>query len=194
MHDDRRTNPESEPLYVGLRMTTDEYEKLEDDGFRYEVIDGVVVMAPSPGVDHQDVASEIERQLRNYLIDHPIGRAMREMDVSLDNDLLYRPDLMFVSIRKLPKRPARVHVVPDMVLEVLSPGTKGLDLTTKRRDYERYGVTEYWIADIPSRKITFLRLGAKGYTAIPVRGDKFASKAIPGFTLDIALVTKVMRG
>ena len=191
--DDRRSNPEPEPLYAGLRMTAAEYEQLPDDGFRYEVIDGVVVMAPSPSADHQGVAGEIERQLQNYLIEHPIGRVFHEMDVRFDKKLVYQPDLIFVSKKRLPKRTARIHVIPEMVLEVHSPGTQTRDQTMKRGDYERYGVQEYWMADVRRRTLTFLRLGADGYMVAPARGGKFASKAVPGFTLDIAAVKRVMR-
>ena len=193
MTDDRRGNLEAEPLYAGLRMTADEYERLEDDGFRYEVIDGVVVMAPSANAGHQDVIGEIEHQLRAYLAEHPVGRVLHDMDVKFDEKLLYRPDLHFISKARLPKRTPRVHVVPDMILEVLSPRTQARDLNTKRNDYERYGVTEYWIIDLRRATLTFLRLGAKGYAPVAVRGSKFASKAVPGFTLDIAAVKRVMR-
>lgn len=181
-----------EPLYAGLRMSADEYERLEDDGFRYEVVDGVVVMAPSPSADHQGVAGEIERQIQNYLIDHPIGRAFRDMDVRFDNDLVYQPDLIFVSRKRLPRRTPRIRVIPEMVLEVLSPGTRTRDQTMKRADYQRYRVEEYWMADAHRRTLTFLRLGKTGYAPVPVRAAKFASAAIPGFMLDIAAVRRAM--
>ncbi len=198
MDDDRRNLAEPEPRYAGLRMTADEYERTEDDGFRYEVIDGVVVMAPSASSGHQDVIGEIERQLRNFLDDHPIGRVFHDMDVKFDTNLLYRPDLHFVSMKRLPKRTPRIHVVPDMILEVLSPSTQRRDLTTKRNDYERYGVTEYWLLDLRKEMMTFLRLqerakGERAYAAVAARGSKFHSAAIPDFVLDLAAVKKVMR-
>jgi Uma2 family endonuclease len=176
-------------------VTADEFEALPDDGYRYEVINGVtVLMSPSPSFEHQDAASEIEMQIRVYLKSHPVGRAAREIDVTFDRLHVYRPDLVFLSTERFPRRTSRLRVAPDMVLEVLSPGTKGRDLTTKRADYERFGVTEYWIVDTVNESMTFLRLGPRGYATVPVRGRKFASKAIPGFTLDIAAVIKVMRG
>lgn len=53
--------------YAGLRMSADDYLALPDDGFRNELIDGVVVMTPSPDFDHQDVRGEIEFQPRAHV-------------------------------------------------------------------------------------------------------------------------------
>ena len=188
--------------FAGLRMTADEYERLDDDGCQYELIDGVVVMSPSPLFGHQRIAGEIERQILNYLDEHPVGYVAHETDATFDPLRVYRPDLMFLSTRRFPVPTDRVHAIPDMVLEVLSPGTRAMDLSTKRDDYQRFGVSEYWIADPAAATMTFLRLtsaGAKGggkmvYRPVPCKGTKFPSIAIPGFTLNITPVKKLMAG
>lgn len=189
------------PRYAGMRMTADEYEKLSEDGYRYEVIDGVVVMAPSPSYGHQSVASQIEWQIMTYLSKHPVGRVVHEIDINFDRTHVYRPDLVFLSTARFPRPTDRVRVAPDMILEVLSPATRALDLNTKREDYERFGVTEYWIVDPAAQSLTFLRLTERGkgalatlgYQPVAARGSKFKSEAIPGFTLDIAAVKRTMR-
>jgi Uma2 family endonuclease len=80
-----------------------------------------------------------------------------------------------------------------MVLEVLSPGTKRRDLGTKKADYERFGVDEYWIID-PAAKRAFTCLRRKHdilvETKIPARS--FRSQAVPGFVLDLAAVGRVI--
>jgi Uma2 family endonuclease len=194
MLDDRREFPLSEPLYAGMRISTDEYERLEDDGHRYEVIDGVVVMAPSPTGDHQDIAGEIEKQLRVFLDKHPVGRVFHDMDVRFTKKTLYQPDLTFVSKARLPKRTQRVHVVPEMVLEVLSPGTRRRDLSTKKDDYERFGITEYWLVDPQEQAFTCLRLKVARLMPVTITGRWFASEAIPGFKLDLTSLRRVLRG
>ncbi|HMN42263.1 MAG TPA: Uma2 family endonuclease [Phycisphaerales bacterium] len=191
--------PRTEARYNGLRMSATEFETLPDDGAKYELIDGVVVMSPSASFRHQSIAGEIGRQIANYLGKHPIGEVVQEVDVILDAIRVYRPDLVFVRTERLPPPDERIHSIPDMVLEVLSPGTQARDLGTKRDDYERFGINEYWIVDPMSRKLTFLRLttgraGKAAYKPVPVKGSIFASTAIAGFKLDIAAVKKLMRG
>lgn len=196
--------PEQAPRYAGLRMTADEYERLEEDGFKYELIDGVVVMSPSPNFGHQDIAGEIEWQIRGYLKKHPIGRVVRETDVTFNPLRVYRPDLMFLSTQRFPTPTERVHAIPDMILEVVSPATRALDLNTKRDDYQRSGVTEYWLIDPAAATLTFLRLAPQrasaskaparmAYRPVPCKGTKFRSVAIPGFTLNVSAVKKLMR-
>lgn len=193
MFDDRRVFPASEPLYAGLRMSTDEYERLEDDGHRYEVIEGVVIMAPSPGEQHQDIAGEIEHQLRSFLEKHPVGRVLHDIDVRFDAKTLYRPDLIFLRKATHPKRTGKIRVVPDMALEILSPGTRGRDLSTKKHDYEKFGVTEYWIVDPDEQSFTCLRRRAGKLVSVPVSGRWFASDAVPGFKLDLASLRRILR-
>ena len=212
MDDDRRSTS-SEPQYVGLRMTAADYAALPDDDFKYELIDGVVVMSPSPTFGHQDIAGEIESQIRAFLRRHPIGRVVRETDVTLDPIRVYRPDLVFLSNERVPRRDERIRAIPNVIVEVLSPASRAMDLSTKRDDYERFGVSEYWIVDPDAGTLTFLRLPeasevkslrtrvAKGarpvkgrYQTVNVKGGKFRSAAIPGFTLDIAAVKLAMSG
>ena len=80
-----------------------------------------------------------------------------------------------------------------MILEVLSPGTKRRDLGTKRADYERFGVDEYWIID-PAAKRTFtcLRRKADHLVEVPVPARSFRSQAVPGFVLDLAALRRVL--
>ena len=80
------------PRYHGLRITREEYLDLEDDGFQYDMIDGVLCMSPSPFYKHSDAFSEILRQFRNYFHANRIGSALGEIDVYLpDNDDVLRP-------------------------------------------------------------------------------------------------------
>jgi Uma2 family endonuclease len=181
-----------------MRMNADEFERLEDDGFRYELIDGVVVMSPTPNFGHQKVQCEVLRQIANYLIENPVGEVVGESSVFFDAIRVYEPDLVFVRNEAAPPLTGHIRAIPGMILEVLSPGTAARDLKTKRADYERFGVLEYWLFDPMTGKFTFLRLttvrGRSVYQAVVPKGSKFASKAIPGFILDIAAVKRVLKG
>jgi Uma2 family endonuclease len=186
MSDDRRITTESEPLYSGMRLTSDEYLALPDDGFRYELIDGVVVMSPTPKPDHQDAVAAIEFQIRLFLREHPIGRLYEDIDVRFDAQTLYAPDLLFIAAGRLPRRPTRIDVVPDLIVEVISPSSERRDLTTKMADYQRCGVKEYWVIDAARHSMRFFRLQRGKLTAVRVSGTRFRSRAIPGFVLNLA--------
>src|SRR5262245_30489102 len=98
--------PQGEARYNGLRMSAEQYFQLEDDGCRYELIDGVVCMSPSPIRVHPFVVAEIAAQLGAFLKKKPLGRVAVEVDVKLGTgpsggDLVYRPDLVFLKMAKV---------------------------------------------------------------------------------------------
>jgi len=173
------------PRYAGLRMTAAEYLALPDDGYQYELIDGVVLMSPSPDFGHPNTRAELLTLLRNYLRGRGLGVAVADTDVTLDGDVVYRPDILFVRAANIPPGTRRLDQRPDLVVEVLSPGTQVYDLNTKRRDYQRAGIPEYWIVDYANRSIRFLRLKDGRYEDVTPSGGEFQSAAVPGFMLRI---------
>lgn len=81
------------------------------------------------------------------------------------------------------------------MVEVLSPGGEARDVRTKRDDYERFGVGEYWIIDPRARSFLFLCLTPQGrYAQAAPSGDRFESGAVEGFVLDTAAVRSAMEG
>ena len=186
----------TEPQYRGLRVSAEEYLALPDDGYRYELVEGVVVMSPSPTLRQQAVVAEILAQIMMYLREHPVGHVFPESDVHLGTglrggDLVYRPDLVFVRAERLPRTPDEtLRGPPDLVVEVVSPGSRRYDAETKRQDYERLGVREYWLVDPERGAMTFLRLVGGRFVEPPADGETFASEAVPGFALDLVRVRK----
>lgn len=179
-----------EPRYRGLRLSADEYFQLDDDGFRYELVDGVVCMSPSPTPAHQAIVLEIGAQIRNHLQQHPLGKVYVELDVQLRADLVYRPDVIFLQAERAQQCRERVVGPPDLIVEVVSPDSKRYDAETKRGDYERCGVAEYWMIDPQRDSMVFLRLQGERYVEIKPTGNRLASEAVPGFTLDIERLRK----
>ena len=188
----------SDSRYVGLRMTADEFLQIPDDGMFYELIDGVVVLSPSPTPEHQGALLEIARQLANYLIDHPVGKVFPELDVHLGTgqsggDLVYRPEVIFIRKDRVKTMRKKITGPPDLVVEVISQGSRRFDTETKKVDYERFGVAEYWLIDLAREEITFLRLQAGQFAKAMPEGNSFHSQAVPGFTLDIARVRETFK-
>lgn len=182
------------PQYLGLRLSADEYLALPDDGFKYQVINGVVVMSPRPTPRHQLVLSAINAQLFGYLESNPIATAFPEVDVRFAPDLVYCPDLVVLSAGKLANAARRIDAVPDLVIEVVSPGSESMDRRTKLADYERFGVTEYWIVSATDPvAVQVLRLHDGRFAEAPPAGsDRIESVAIKGFALDLARVRRAL--
>jgi len=184
----------TEPQFSGLRMTADEFFDLPDDGYRYELVQGVVVMSPSPSVRHQAIAMEIAGQLMVYLRAHPVGQLLMETDAHmgtlLGSDFVYRPEIVFVRAERWQAILAadRIRSAPELAVEVISPGSRRYDSETKRADYERFGVGEFWLIDPERRTFTFFVLEKGRFVAAEPDGDRFASRVVPGFFLDLAPV------
>ena len=169
-----------------------DYCRLPDDGLQYEVIDGVLYMAPSPHPNHQWTSGNIYRLLRYAVMAGRLGRVYYGPIAMIfpDGDVL-QPDLIFVSRDRLHIITNRgVEGPPELVVEVLSPSTRRRDLELKRRRYARFGVLEYWLADPVNRTIRVLELRGGEYVERGVYGvdDQFATPLIPGLRISVAQV------
>ncbi|HHB13010.1 MAG TPA: Uma2 family endonuclease [Chromatiales bacterium] len=138
---------------------------------RYELIDGVAyLMAPAPGLSHQDVAGEIYLQLRQQLDGTGCRPYIAPVDVRLPKgdeadeeiDTVVQPDVLVVCD---PGRldPRGVRGAPDFVVEVVSPSSAYHDHRRKRAVYERAGVPEYWLVDPVERLVTVYGLQGSEY-------------------------------
>ncbi len=168
--------------YAGLTMTADEYLALGETPERYELIHGVVVMTPSPGAKHGTIAAEIIRQLGNFGV-RPFG----ETDVPISASTVYQPDVCAYRAGRLRGRANRLPPAPDLVVEITSPSSKALDLITKRADYERSGVGEYWVVDPDTLIFRCWRRDGAAMAEFPFdpTADTLPSRAFPGFSLDL---------
>lgn len=187
-----------EEFMTGARMTADEFLAIIDEGHNYELIDGVVAMTPSPAPKHQHVAGEIYYQLRQFLESQVVGEAFIETDVHLGEgpaggDLVYRPEVVFYREERMIGWEDKLVGAPDLVVEVISRGSRRFDSKTKKDDYERLGVHEYWLIDPSTNAITVFRHNEGAFTEIAINEDYFPSEAVPGFVLDISRVRRAFR-
>lgn len=177
--------------FRGLRMTADDFLALGETSERLELIDGVVCMSPSASLPHQRIITEVSFQIGTFLRANPIGVVTVEVDVRVSDRLVYRPDLIYLSNEKAARCGARVTEIPEVVVEVISPDSSRLDRETKKRDYERAGVLEYWIIDPLESTFESYRLENGRFVDAPVAEDCFESRAIPGFRLDLAPIRAI---
>lgn len=175
-------------------MSARDYAELGELPDRTELIDGVVVMSPSPARAHNELLAEILFQLKAFARGNAGIRVFPETDLYLKANSVYRPDLAAYRAGRLPPVIERLTLPPDLIVEVLSPATKALDLITKRDDYEAFGVAEYWAADPVNGAIRCWRRQGAALAEMPAQGGSLASDALPGFVLDLAALARIVRG
>jgi len=168
------------------RWTYDDYVALPDDGKRYEIVNGVLYMAPSPSGAHQDAVFRFSLHLFTHVEAAGLGKMrLAPFDVKLAPDRVVQPDVLVVLNANYEKITEECIVgAPDLVVEVASPGTAIYDRHDKLNLYAHAGVPEYWIADPESRTVEVLVLEADEYHSLGVYRGKavLPSQVLPGFT------------
>lgn len=128
---------------------------LPDDGNRYEVLDGELLVTPAPSLAHQRAAGLLYRLLVDYLIGQPVGEAiMAPADVTFSERRVLQPDVFVIPFAST-RRATRFEDVGRLLLaaEIISPSTARADRVKKRRVFREQAVPEYWIVDLDARTI-----------------------------------------
>ncbi len=143
--------------------TYDEYAKLPGEGRLYQIVEGVLYMAPAPYLDHQSICGKIYRYLDEHVESGGLGRVFpAPTDVELAPDTVVQPDVVVVlKANAEVLHPSRIIGAPDIVVEVASPSTATHDRHTKFQAYARAGVREYWIAEPDAKTVELLELDEK---------------------------------
>jgi Uma2 family endonuclease len=180
------------PLPRSVRFNYDDFLLFPDGGKRHEIIDGDHFITPSPNTKHQRIAVKLTAVLETFLRLSRAGTVFAApFDVILSDEDIVEPDLLFVSAaRAAIITEKNIQGPPDLVVEILSAGTRKTDEVVKRKVYERYGVREYWIVDPELEAVKIYRLTDQGY----VRAAELAREAnetlstplLPGFQTPLA--------
>lgn len=132
---------------------------LPDDGIKYELIDGELLVTPTPRVRHQDGVMELFRLLDSWVRDHDVGRCYGlPGDLEIEPGQVNEPDLFVIPPGPRHERWEDLPR-PLLVIEVVSPSTARHDRGLKRRFYQRAGIPEYWIVDLDARLVERWRPG-----------------------------------
>ena len=157
------------------RLTVDDLDAIpeEHEGDRHELIDGELVVTPVPIIKHQIVSKRIFRYLDRHVENQNLGEVFAApTGIRLDEHHLLIPDVWFVARDRLPSLGVKtMDAAPDLVIEILSPGTRRRDLNTKRELYARFRVPEYWIVDPEKEAITVFTLAGSDYDLVPAGPD-----------------------
>lgn len=146
-------------------VTVDEFARLLDDDFRYELVAGVVLRMSPVGARHGVVTLRLGTALTAWADRQQAGAVMTETGFVLatDPDTVRAPDLSFVRHERIP--PGGLPdsfwwAAPDLAVEVLSPDERQADIATKVREYLSHGVTLVWVIDPSVRTVTVYRPAA----------------------------------
>lgn len=125
-------------------LTRADLDTMPDDGHRYELIDGVLVVSPAPRIRHQDVVAGMYRLLfaacpTDLLV------LFAPVDVVLSEDTVMQPDLLVARRSDFTERD--LPTAPVLAVEVLSPSTRAFDLLLKKDRLQRAGCAHYWVVD-----------------------------------------------
>lgn len=161
-----------------------DYDRLPDEP-RCELVFGRFHLTPSPFPRHQIVAQVLCRHLER--IAEAAGGIVFQapLDVVLADHSVVQPDLLYVSAARLELVGNRIEGAPDLVVEVLSPGTARFDRVKKVQLYALHGVQEYWLVSHETRRIDFLVNEASRLVAAPPVTGTYRSARIPELHLDL---------
>jgi Uma2 family endonuclease len=157
--------------------TYEDWLNFPDDGWKYEIIDGVLHMAPPPTVNHQRSSGGLFARMRLYAEDKNLGEVLEApCGVRLPNQSIpVEPDIFFVKKERL-EIISRQYIegAPDLIVEILSPSNASYDRETKFKLYQEASVQEYWLVDYEAKIIEIYNLSQNVYTLT----GKYAGKDI----------------
>ena len=148
------------PRMALSQITWHDVQQMPDDGNRYEAIAGELHVTPAPSVRHQQVSKRLERALYEIAEDTGAGEVLHApvgVEFSSTGEGV-QPDIVVIAAaRRGIIDEDWIRGAPDIVIEILSPGTQRRDRGVKLKLYERQGVEEYWIVDPASRAVAVWR-------------------------------------
>ncbi|MEE8410546.1 MAG: Uma2 family endonuclease [Myxococcota bacterium] len=157
------TLPQTKPAKIV--WTYDDYRLIPDDGFRYEVIDGDLIVTPAPSTLHQAISKRLQMALMLQIEQPGHGVVFNApIDVIFTSTRTVQPDLLVVATpRRNIVTQRGIEGPPDLIVEIGSPTTESRDRGVKLKLYATEGVREYWIVDPEAHVVEVLALGETGY-------------------------------
>ena len=182
------------PIQIEPKLTVDDLHLLPDDGNRYELIEGELLVSTAPGLPHQRIITNVILEIGLYLRQKPVGEVITTPGVIFDIFNAVIPDLVYVSHERRDQieHGGRLRGAPELVIEILSPGSENRrrDEVVKRQTYGKFGVEEYWIVDPEQRAIEVYRLseGALLPVATLTEQDTLTTPLLPSFAIEPGII------
>lgn len=152
---------ETDPVQLahGRPFTVDDLEAMPDDGNRYELIDGMLIVSPAPGLKHQTVVGKLYAAL-DAACPQDMHTIVAPFAVRSSQTTELQPDVLVGRFEDFTDR--NLPVAPALAVEVFSPSTMLNDLNNKKAAYQRLGVASYWVIDPKEPRLTAFELDDSG--------------------------------
>jgi Uma2 family endonuclease len=183
------------PADHGRRMSLDDFDKAEvQEGYLYELSRGVITVSDVPNRRHLAQVMALRRQFGAYDLANPgqihtiaAGSECKILLADLESER--HPDVAVYKHPPLDDEELWSTWIPELVIEVVSPGSEQRDYSEKREEYLRFGVAEYWVVDGDRREVLVLRRVGGRWKDRTVRPPEvYRTKLLPGFEFSCELV------
>jgi Uma2 family endonuclease len=157
-----------------------EVYKMLPEGTLAELINGAIYRSPAPLSKHQLISMNLSIEMGHYIRKNKIGYLFAApCDVYLDETSnVVQPDVLVVLKKNASIVKGHIHGVPDIIIEILSKGSRSYDLGEKMELYERFGVSEYWVIDPETQEAFGYELKDNKFNSIGTFHGKIASSLL----------------
>ena len=170
--------------------TYETYAALPDDGQRYEVMQGVLMIRPTPEIAHQGVLGLVSCYLDEQIFSTRRGLVFPgPVDVVFSSQKVVQPDVLVLLESHLDRLQEKCIVgAPDLAVEVISPRSETYDRLVKYNLYEQSGIPEYWLVNLKEQSIEVFVLEMNKYRSLGVFQNEqiVQSRLIPNETVSAA--------
>lgn len=168
--------------------TVEDYQNLEE-GLLAQLIEGQLVMSPAPTPKHQRILRELFRTLDSKNLAGELF--FSPIDVYLDNQTVFQPDLVFVSENRASIISSRgIEGAPELVVEVLSPSNSFIDRNIKKRRFLEAGTVEYWLIDPGNKTLEIYSGNAEQPALYLIEKGSVSSLLLPEISFELSLIFK----
>jgi Uma2 family endonuclease len=177
------------------KFTWDDLKDLPEDAGRTEIIDGDLVVSPTPSDRHQEISTALAAKIYPFVKRHKLGKFYEApVHVVLAEHVNFEPDLCFLAAGNLDRLQSPVIFgPPDLIIEIISESNRTHDTVVKFQkvkfqNYERYEVGEYWLVDPREQRINVWSLRQGSYVSVGAfgLGEKLPTRVLAGLELDPA--------
>ncbi len=190
------TAPWAEIVPYTPPMTVDDLHAIADDGWRYELVQGVLVRMPMSGYEASNIGLRLGSRLSVYVEDNGLGGVTGEqggyrLDPAHPRDTELGPDYAFVRADRLPPRTSpeyskALQLAPDLAVEVASENQYAPGMAVKARTYLSFGTRLVWVIWPRYKRVDVWRPGDETPKPLGVGDELKGEDVVPGFTYPIA--------